>query len=62
MGTCQFYKIKTETIASCETNIKIPYCTHPKADKLSIEFLSKILGSSFVLKCKSDISKCQLPE
>ena len=61
MGTCKFYRTKTETIPSCETSIKIPYCTHPNAGKLSIEFLSKILGSSFVLKCNGDINKCQLP-
>lgn len=62
MSTCQFYKIKTETNKTCEVSIKIPYCTHPNAGKLSIEFLSKILGSSFILKCNGNIDKCQLPK
>jgi hypothetical protein len=62
MSTCQFYKIKTETIPSCETNIKIPYCTHKEVRNLSIEYLSKILGSTYVLKCNGNIDKCQLPK
>ena len=62
MITCQFYKVKIETNKTCDTDIKIPYCTHKEAKRLSIEYLSTILGSAYVLECDGDINKCQLPK